>query len=158
MARLKKGYRFWCILLTATFVIIPSLLIGFLFVEWLARPSKQAMNSDLWSTMPFTVLSLFFLLIAFLILKGHKRLVTQGELSIGNVTKVRLGRRGPEVTYEFVDCSGRLITASSPDYTRSFSPGMAVPIFYNTESPETDQVALCGSVYEVDDINTTCRL
>src|SRR3979490_2713694 len=87
--------------------------------------------------------SLIFLLIAFWILIGHKRLVTQGELSIGKVTNVRLRRRGPEVTYEFVDHSGRLITASSPDDTRSFSPGMAIPIFYNTESPETDQVALC---------------
>ena len=149
MARLKQGYRFWCALLTATCVIIPSLLIGFLFVEWRASPSKQAMNSDLWSTMPFIVLPLIFLLIAFWILIGHKRLVTQGELSIGKVTNVRLRRRGPEVTYEFVDRSGRLITASSPDDTRSFSPGMAIPIFYNTESPVTDQVALCGSVYEI---------
>jgi hypothetical protein len=130
-------------------VIIPSLLIGFLVVEWRASPSKQEMNSDLWSTMPFIVLPLIFLLIAFWISIRHKRLVTQGELSIGTVTNVRLRRRGPEVTYEFVDRSGRLITASSPDNTRSFSPGMAIPIFYNTESPETDQVALCGSVYEI---------
>jgi hypothetical protein len=151
MARLKQGYRFWCVLLTATCVIIPSLLIGFLFFEWRASPSKQTMNSDLWRTMPFIVLPLIFLLIAFCISIAHKRLVTQGELSIGKVTNVRFRRRCPEVTYEFVDRSGRLITASSPDNTRSFSPGMAIPIFYNTESPETDQVALCGSVYEIAD-------
>jgi hypothetical protein len=149
MARLKQGYRFWRALLIATCVIIPSLLIGFLFVEWRASPSKQAMNSDLWSTMPFIMLPLIVLLIASWILIGDKRLVTQGELSIGKVTKVRLRRRGPQVTYEFVDRSGRLITASSPDNTRSFTAGMAVPIFYNTESPETDQVALCGSFYEI---------
>ena len=149
MARLKQGYRFWCVLLSATCVIIPSLLIGFLLVEWRASPSKQPMNSDLWSTMPFIVLPLILLLIAFWILIGHKRLVTQGELSIGKVTNVRLRRRALGVTYEFVDRSGRLITASSPDNTRSFSPGMAIPIFCSTESPETDQVALCGSVYEI---------
>lgn len=107
------------------------------------------MKSDLWSTMPFIALPLIFLVIGFLILIGHKRLVTRGELAIGKVTDVNLRRRGPEVTYEFADRSGRLITASCPDYTRSFSPGMAIPIFFNTESPETDQVALCGSVYEI---------
>lgn len=99
--------------------------------------------------MPFIVLPLIFLLVAFRILIGYKRLVTQGEVSIGEVTNVCLRRRGPEVTYEFVDRSGRLITASSPDNTHSFSPGMAIPIFYDTESPETDQVALCGSLYEI---------
>jgi len=151
MARLKQGYRFWCALLAATCVIIPSLLIGFLFIERRASPSKQAMNSDLWGAMPFIVLPLIFLLIAIWILIGHRRLVTHGEISIGKVTDVRLRRRGPAVTYEFVDRSGRLITASSPDNTRSFSPGMAIPIFYNTEGPETDQVALCGSVYEIAD-------
>ena len=52
-----------------------------------------------------------------------------------------------------LDRSGRLITASSADYTRSFSPEMVIPIFYNPERPERDQVALCGSVYEVDEVH-----
>jgi hypothetical protein len=147
--RLKEGYRFWCPLLVATCVIIPSLFIGLAFIEWRASPSRQLMNSDLSEAMPFIVLPLIVLFIGYWILIGHKRLLTQGEISIGKVTDVRLRRRGPAVTYEFVDCSGRLITASSPDHTRAFLPGMAVPIFYNTESPKTDQVALCGSVYDI---------
>jgi hypothetical protein len=151
MARLKQGYRFWCALLAATCVIIPSLLIGFLFVEWRASPSKQAMTSDLWGVMPFIVLPLILLLIAFWISNRDKRLVTHGEMSIAKVIDVRLRRRVPAITYEFLDRSGRLITASSPDNTRSFSPGMVIPIFYNSEHPDTDQVALCASVYEVAD-------
>jgi hypothetical protein len=151
--RFKQGYRFWLTLVVAACVIIPSLLLGILIVEWRTSPSKQVMNSDIRSAIPFIVLPFAFLLLAFCILARDKRLVTLGEMSIGEVTGVRSRRRGLAITYEFLDRSGRLITASSPDNTRSFSPGMAIPIFYNPESPETDQVALCASVYEVVDVH-----
>jgi hypothetical protein len=147
--RLKQGYRFWCTLLVATCVIIPSLLLWFLIIEWRASPAKHAMNSDRLNAIPFIVLPLIFLLLAFLTLLGHRRLATHGEISIGKVTNVRLRRWGPAVTYEFLDRSGRLITASSADNTRSFLLGMVIPIFYNPERPETDQIALSGSIYEV---------
>jgi hypothetical protein len=150
IVRLKLGYRFWGILLVATCAIIPSLLIGILIVELRVSPAKQVMKSDLWSALPFIVLPLILLFLAFWLLISHRRLVAHGEISIGKVTEVRLRRRGgPAITYEFLDRSGQLITASSPDNTRSFLPGMAIPIFYNTDSPETDQVALCGAVYEI---------
>jgi hypothetical protein len=77
------------------------------------------------------VLPFAFLLLAFWILIRDKRQVSLGEMSIGEVTGVRLRRRGLAITYEFLDRSGRLITASSPDDTRSFSPGMVIPIFYS---------------------------
>jgi hypothetical protein len=144
-------HPFWCALLLVTCVAVPSLLIGFLIMEWRANPPKQVMNSDVWTAMPFILLSLIFLLLAFWILIGHRRLVRDGEISIGKVTGVRSVRRSPYITYEFLDCGGRLITASSPDNTRSFSTGMVVPIFYNPERPQEDQVALCGSFYEVAD-------
>jgi hypothetical protein len=148
--RLKQGYRFWSTLLIATGVIIPCLSVGFLIVEWRANPAKQMMNSELWSAIPFIVLPLIVLLLAFWISIRDRRLVTNGEISIGKVTDVSLRRkRGRAITYEFLDVSGRLITASSPDNTRSFSPGMVVPIFYNSESPGKDHVALCASFYEV---------
>jgi hypothetical protein len=149
IVRLKQGYRFWCALLVATCVIVPSLLLGFLIVERRANPAKQVMNSDFWSTVPFIALPLIFLLLASWISIGHRRLVAHGEVSIGKVIGVRILCRRPDIIYEFLDRSGRLITASSPDDTRSFSSGMVIPIFYNPESPETDQVALCGSAYEV---------
>lgn len=149
MVRLKHGYRFWRALLLVTCMTIPGCLIGLLIIEWRASPAKQVMNSDVWSAMPFILLPLIFLLLAFWILIEHRQLVTHGELAIGKITNVRLRRRGPAITYEFLDRSGRSITASSPDTTRSVSPGMAVPIFYDPESPQNDQIALCGSVYEV---------
>jgi hypothetical protein len=148
--RLKHGYRFWSTLLIATGVIIPCLSVGVLIFERRANPAKHVMNSDLWSALPFIVLPPMLLLLAFRISIRDRRLVTYGEISMGRVTDVRLRRkRGPAITYEFLDISGRLITASSPDNTRSFSAGMVVPIFYEPESPGTDQVALCASFYEV---------
>jgi len=147
--RLRKGYRFWVTLLAATCLIIPSVCIASLFVEWRTAPIKQSMNPDLWGVMPFVMLPLIFLFVGFRILIGHRGLLMNGEISIGKVVDVRPRRRGPEVTYEFLDRSGRLVVASSPDDTHSFSPGMVVPIFYALERPERDQVALCGSIYEI---------
>jgi len=142
-------HRFWCALLLLTCLTVPSLLLGFLIAEWRTSPARQLMNSDLWSAIPFILLPLIFLLLTLWILIGDRRLVSDGEISIGKITGVRLRRRRPVVTYEFLDRSGRLITALCPDNTRSFSPGMFIPIFYNAESPQKDQVALCGSFYEV---------
>ena len=152
IVRLREGYRFWGTLLAATCVIIPSLLLLFLIAEWRTKPAKQVMNSDFWSAMPFIVLPLIFLLFTIWSLVGQKRLVARGEISIGKVTEVRSRRRSVAVTYEFIDISGRLITTSSSDDTRSFSPGMPVPVFYDSECPATKQIALCGSAYEVVDI------
>ena len=148
--RLKQGYRFWIALLIATGVSIPCLCVGFLIAEWRADPAEHVVNADLWSTIPFIVLPVSSLFFAFWDSIRDKQLFTYGELSIGKVTDVRLGRRWRRgVTYEFLDISGRLITASSTDYTRSFSPGMVVPIFYDSDSPDTDRVALFASFYEV---------
>src|SRR5262249_36512982 len=105
----------------------------------------------LMSAMPFILLPLVFLVLALWILIRHKRLVSNGEISIAKVTDMRLKRRGPTTTYEFLDRAGRLITASSPDNTRTVSVGMVIPIFYNPERPQNDQVALYGSFYEVAD-------
>jgi len=151
IARLKEGYRFWIVLLGATLVIVPILVVGFLISESRADPPKQVMDSDLWSAMPFVVLPLMFLFVMVWIFHRDRRLVTHGEVSIGKVVDVRFRRRGPVITYEFLDRSGRLITTSSPDNTRSLSPGMVIPVFFDRNSPETNRVALCESVYEVGD-------
>jgi|SRR5580692_6140317 hypothetical protein len=48
-----------------------------------------------------------------------------------------------------MDHLGRPVTASCPDNTRSFSEGMEVPVFFNSKNPESDQIALCATPYEV---------
>jgi hypothetical protein len=149
--RLKDGYRFWIFLLGGTLVIVPILIVGFLISESRAHPPKQVMDSDLWSAMLFVMLPLVFLFVMVWIFHRDRRLVTHGEISIGKVIDVRFRRRGPVISYEFLDRSGRLITTSSPDNTRSFSPGMVIPVFFDRDSPEKNRVALCESVYEVAD-------
>ena len=144
----RLRYRFWCALLLVACLAVPGLQIAFLVVEWRFSSEKHELP-DVWKTLPFILLPIAFLVVAFWILIGHRQLVRDGEIAIAKVTAVRLGRRSPTVTYEFSDRSGQLISASSPDNTRKISVGMVVPIFYNPESPQTDQVALCGSFYEV---------
>jgi hypothetical protein len=149
--RLKRGYRFWVTFLAATLVTVPVLVVGFLIAEHRAHPPMTVMNADLWRSVPFIVLPPILLLLMFWMFSGHRLLVTNGEVAIGRVTDVCSRRRGQIITYEFLDCSGRLITTTSPDNTRSFSPGMDIAVFFNSENPRTDQIALCGSVYEVAD-------
>ena len=146
--RLK--YRFWCTLLFAACLAVPGLLTAFLVVEW-RFSSEKNMVSGVWETLPFILLPIVFLVVALWILIGHRRLVRGGEIAIAKVTAVRLGRRSLTVAHEFSDRSGRLISASSPDNTRTISVGLIVPVFYNPDNPQTDQVALCGSFYEVSD-------
>ncbi len=149
--RMQRKQRFWVAVVVASMVVIPTVLFGILLTEWKAHPPKQTMQSDIWSTVPFVAGALFFLLMLYIVLRRDRRLVTQGEIAIGRIVSVRTGgrRRGRIVTYEFLDRSGRLITASCADNIRSFSEGMAIPVFFNSENPESDQIALCGTPYEV---------
>jgi len=136
--------------IVASMIVTSTVLFGILLAEWKAHPARQTMQSDIWSTVPFVAGALFFLLMFYIFLKRDRRLVRQGEITIGKVVGVRTGRRrGRTVTYEFLDRSGRLITASCPDNTRSLAEGMAIPVFFNSENPESDQIALCGTPYEV---------
>jgi len=107
----------------------------------------------LWSALPFILLPIAFLVVNFWILIVHRRLVGTGEISLAKVIGMKSGRRGRVITYEFSDRSGRLISASSPDNSRTISVGMVVPIFYNPDDPQKDRVALCGSFYEVADVS-----
>ena len=153
---MRLKYRIWCALLLVACLAVPGLLTSFLVVEWRFSSGKHVL-SDVWKTLPFILLPLVVLVIAVWILIGHRRLAREGEIAIAKVTAVRLGRRSPTVTYEFSDRSGRLISASSPDNTRTILVGMALPIFYNAERPQTDQVALCGSFYEVSDVSVDAK-
>lgn len=109
----------------------------------------DVMKADFWGSVTFVVLPPIVLLLMLWVFIGDKRLVTNGEIAIGKVTNVRSGRRGPVITYEFLDGSGRLITTTSQDNTRSLSLGMRVRVFFNPDNPQTDQIAICSSAYEV---------
>jgi hypothetical protein len=151
VVRMRQGHRFLVIFLTGAVIAVPLILMALLAIEWRAHPPKQIMHRDLWSAVPFFVGPLIVLLVTLSGFKRDRRLMRNGALAIGIVTKVRKGKRGRGriVTYDFLDGSGRLISASSADNTRSYAAGMPILVFFNIECPETDQVALCQSVYEV---------
>jgi hypothetical protein len=150
LVRMQKGQRFWVALIFGAMIAVSTILLGALLTEWESHPTKRTMTTDIWTAVPFIAMGIFLPLLMHISLKSDRRLLRSGEVTIGRVTGVRIGRkRSRIVTYEFLDCSGRLITTSCPDNTRSFSEGMAIPVFFNSENPESDQIALCGTPYEV---------
>lgn len=150
IVRMQKGQKFWIALIFAAMIAISTTLIGGLVWEWQAHPQKRFMTADIWRATPFIAGGLFLLLVIYIFLKRTRRLVRSGEITIGKVIGTHTGRRRTRVvTYEFLDRSGRLIIKSCVDNTRTFSEGMAIPVFFNPENPESDQVALCGSPYEI---------
>jgi hypothetical protein len=131
-----------------------SILSAFLVVQLHAYPPKQLRVILLLGTIPGFAGALgLFALVAFTFMKS-RWLVTNGEVKIGTVR----GRMRNKVNYEFKDGAGRLVSASCVDSTGSLAPGMPIPVFFNSEHPEKDQVALCGSAYEVTaSIPAGCR-
>lgn len=156
VVRMQKRQRFWITLILTAAIAIATLLLGAVFAEWQTHPTRQMMETDILGAVPFIACGLFLPLIFQFFLKRDRRLLSQGELTIAKIVGVHvggghlgLGQGGRTVTYEFLDHSGRPVTASCPDNTRSFSEGMEVPVFFNSENPESDQIALCATPYEV---------
>jgi hypothetical protein len=77
----------------------------------------------------------------------HKRLISEGEIAIGRITRVDSGRL-TWVHYEFDTPSGERVTTMGTTFRIDLSPGVRVPIFYDRENPKK-QVALCTSFFEV---------
>ena len=78
----------------------------------------------------------------------HKNLMEDGAVAIARVTGQRNLKSNSIITYEFEDASGKTISESGPDLTRSFYPGMTVPVFYDAQNPKR-QVAACASFFEI---------
>lgn len=81
-------------------------------------------------------------------LAREKELLAEGELTLGRVTRQWRCRNGNGIRYEFTPAGGQSISRSCTDYSRQFSEGMAVPVFYQTDQPSR-QIAACGSFYEI---------
>jgi len=147
---MQPRQRLWVAVIVASMIAVSTVLLGILVVEWETHPLAQTMRSHIWMASPFIIGPLLFLLIFYVLLRRQRRLVSESEITIGKIVGVRTGRRGVRIaTYEFKDRSGRMITASCPDNTRLFAAGMSVPVFFAFENPETNQIALCGTPYEI---------
>jgi hypothetical protein len=147
VVRLRDGTKVATVfLLTITGIFLGlSILSALLVVQLHAYPPKQLRFILLLGMVPSFAGTLgIFALVAFTFMKS-RRLVTNGEVKIGTIR----GRVRNTVNYEFKDGAGRIVSASCVDSTGSLALGMPIPVFFNSEHPKKDQVALCGSAYEV---------
>jgi hypothetical protein len=78
----------------------------------------------------------------------QRRLVSEGELAIGEITKVDDSPRNPWVHYKFETPLGEKLTSYHQTYRVDLAQGMKVPVFYDEQRPKK-QVALCSAYYEV---------
>jgi hypothetical protein len=96
----------------------------------------------------------FMILVAglpFFIRRGmvrDKNLMENGAVAIGRVIEQRRLKNASMITYEFKDGSGRMVTSSGNDLTRSFFPEMSVPVFFDTRNSK-HSVAACSSFFEI---------
>jgi hypothetical protein len=78
----------------------------------------------------------------------QRRLVSEGELAIGEITEVVDSPRNPWVRYKFETPLGEKVKSYHQSYRVDLAPGMKVPVFYDAQKPKR-QVALCSAYWEV---------
>jgi hypothetical protein len=78
----------------------------------------------------------------------QKRLVSEGELAVGEITEVVDSPRNPWVRYKFETPLGEKLTSYHQSYRVDLAAGMTVPVFYDAQKPKK-QVALCSAYWEV---------
>ncbi len=66
-----------------------------------------------------------------------------GRTSLGHYVLTDLRYRNRNFTYQFRDHTGRVVTTTSKDCTKSLSKGMTVPVVYERSKPENN-LALCS--------------
>lgn len=106
------------------------------------------------SRAPEIFLAAFMVLIAclpFFMRRGMVRdlkLMENGALAMGRVTEQREFRNASAITYEFQDGTGKTISSSANDLTRTFFAGMTIPVFYDAQNPKRN-VAVGASFFEI---------
>ena len=124
------------------------------FVIWSFYGIWQRASISPGSRGPEIVLVCFAALVAglpFFVRRGmvrDKNLMESGAVTMGRVTAQRNFKNTSTITYEFQDAAGHSVTASGNDITRSFFPGMSVPVFYDVQNAKRN-VAVCASFFEI---------
>jgi hypothetical protein len=124
-----------------------SILSALLLVELHAYSPTQLRIYLLLGLVPCFAGTLLLITSLAFSFRKSRRLVRNGEVAMANV--IGFGRGPHTIIYEFRDGSGRLVSASCPDSTGLFAPGMHIPVFFNSHNPSKEQVALCSSSYEI---------
>ena len=98
-------------------------------------------------------LAILIACIPFFVRRGMVRdqeLVENGAVAIARVTRQRNFKNNSTISYEFEDATGKTISYSANDFTRSLYEGMTVPVFYDLRN-SARHVAACAAFFEVSD-------
>lgn len=76
----------------------------------------------------------------------EKKLLTNGELTIGHIIKQRNGRYTQSVEYSFKDAIGNVVVGRSSDASRSLYEGMSTAVFYDPTEPKRNISLECSLI------------
>jgi hypothetical protein len=81
----------------------------------------------------------------------NRSLLMNGEVSLGQISSQQTtGPRSKrsEITYEFIDASGRKAHGKGFDLTKEYAVNMPVIIFYEADDP-SQNVAICATIWKL---------
>lgn len=124
-----------------------GVLIWQLHRLWALTQSFAGFHRKDWALVGLVALLVLLPLSTWRQMARERKLLENGELAMGRVTKKWNTRDGSTVFYEFQDASGQTHKHSGMDYSRTLEIGMAVPVFYDRDNPKK-QVAACAALHE----------
>lgn len=143
----RRGKRLLTLLLAFT-VGMEVFLLWSLYRAWQRSamvPNSRGLEILLICFMALVAALPFFVRTGIL---RDKELIENGALAMGRITTQKNAKNTSLITYEFRDASGRTLTGSGNDLSRSFYPEMSVPVFYDAENPKRN-LASCASFFEI---------
>jgi hypothetical protein len=134
-----------------TAIMLPTIL---LLLSAISAPRDYFHATADWQKETFVsslqfacVLAMVLALFQWRIYVRHKRLVSNGEVAIGRITKnFGSARNGQYVRYEFSTQSGDRFSKVRTSW-KNLAVGMRIPIFYDRQNPKR-QIALFAAYYE----------
>jgi hypothetical protein len=145
--RLLSSGRFYFGVMEAIFIVAEWLLLRYVilsigtvgFTEWLSVENGIAVAG---------ALALLAVMIGIPIrLRRQKRLVENGEITLGKVTKQWRARGNSWIQYE-VTLGGATLKKETVDASHRLYAGMKVPVFYDAANLSR-QIPCCAAYYEV---------
>jgi len=139
------------IMLTVVLLVVfflDAFLIWSLYGVWYATRSFADFHGP---QIFLACLTVLIACVPFFVRRGmvrHQNLMENGAVAMARVTGQRTLKSNSIITYEFEDATGKIISESGPDLTRSLYEGMTVPVFYDAQHPKR-QVTACASFFEI---------
>jgi hypothetical protein len=152
LVRMQKRQRFLITLILTAEIAIATVLLGALFAEWPTHPATRMMETDIWRAVPFMAGDCFCPGIS-LLLEARPKTVeprrTNHWQGCGHARRPRIPRPADEPSPRSCWIAP---VASLRRHVRTtpvpFQKGCG-SVFLNSESPESDPIALWGTPYEV---------